>query len=617
MRIGIHDSEQETLKHKTFPNYALMKISAYHKANGDTVEWWNALDNDLYDLVYSSKVFDFTPVNPYLPENTIKGGSGYDVKAVLPSEIEEMFPDYSIYPDCDYAIGYITRGCPNRCRWCIVPQKEGDIKPYRTWQELVRQDSKKLVLMDNNILACEYGIEQLESLADSDYRIDLNQGMDARLVTDRVAQILAKVKWIRHIRFSCDSISQIEPILNTANLLYKYGIKPYRLYIYLLVTKDIDNAAYRVDWLKQLKGVTIYAQAERNESLGIIPNKSQLAFTQQYIYSGKYRNETWFEYAKRHNIEYERSGNMGKINFNEKKREKQELESAVQDNEPQELKEAYNGIWGSNKENIEYIELNNIVEFEENGNKQPFSISSEKVEQIKLSAADIGIITPLLVRKHNGKYQIIAGHHRFIAAKELKLLTIPCVVRNISDEDVYKYVAESNIQRMKMLPSEYCAIFNLYLKKHKEIELSVMEVAEKFGVSKKTMYRYINISKLIPKLQELVDTEMINIDVTDIISKFSTENQEVVAKFIESGYGKVNVSLAKKMAEIVEEAEGDEVSVGEFIALTVKPKKAYKNKLYNSFAEKYSVEYSEKELDELVLQFLEEHFDSKVGGQTK
>jgi len=164
--IALHDAERDHMKNKSFPNFALMKISAYHKAQGDTVEWWNALFNDTYDIVYSSKVFDFTPENPYLPPDTIKGGTGYgttadpnrNILAELPPEIESQYPDYSIYPGCDYAIGYITRGCPNRCGWCVVPTKEGDIRPYANWRDIVRTDTNKLVLMDNNILACEYGI---------------------------------------------------------------------------------------------------------------------------------------------------------------------------------------------------------------------------------------------------------------------------------------------------------------------------------------------------------------------------------------------------------------------------------------------------------------------------
>ena len=124
MLIGLHDADKEHMRHKSFPNYALMKISAWHKAQGDIVEWWNPLKS--CDWVYSSKVFDFTPDNPYLPENTFRGGTGYadvPIWQQLRPEADALFPDYSIYPACDYAVGYITRGCPNHCRWCMVPAK--------------------------------------------------------------------------------------------------------------------------------------------------------------------------------------------------------------------------------------------------------------------------------------------------------------------------------------------------------------------------------------------------------------------------------------------------------------------------------------------------------------
>lgn len=294
MKIGLHDSELDYMPTKYFPNLALMKISAYHKNLGDEVDWWEPLST--YDKIYSSKVFDFTPENQYLPPYTIKGGTGYGIYDELPKEIDSMFPDYSIYPKCDYAVGFITRGCIRNCRWCVVPKKEGKIHKYSKWQDIVRQDTNKVVLMDNNILACEYGISQLEELSHTSYKIDLNQGMDARLVTDDIAKILSNIKWIRFIRFSCDTISQIDYILKTARLLQKYGVKPYRMFVYLLVTKDLENASYRVEQLKKIKNITIYAQAERNERLGVTPNKLQLEFAQRYIYSGKFRNETWEEY---------------------------------------------------------------------------------------------------------------------------------------------------------------------------------------------------------------------------------------------------------------------------------------------------------------------------------
>ena len=104
-RIGLHDADG----HSGFPNYALMKLSAWHKARGDAVERWNPMFR--YDRVYSSKVFTFSPEDPYLPEDAVRGGTGYGKYEDLPDEIDGMFPDYSLYPKADYAIGFLTRGC--------------------------------------------------------------------------------------------------------------------------------------------------------------------------------------------------------------------------------------------------------------------------------------------------------------------------------------------------------------------------------------------------------------------------------------------------------------------------------------------------------------------------
>ncbi len=303
MTIGLHDAEKEHMKRKTFPNLALMKLSAWHKSRKDPVEWWNPLGS--YKRIYSSKVFDFTPKNPYLPAGTIRGGTGYPdipLNSQLPPEIDRMFPDYTLYPACDYAIGYLTRGCPNHCRWCIVPQKEGDVRPYRRWEEVIRQDTDKLVLMDNNILASDHGIRELERLIGSGYRIDLNQGMDARLVTPEIAEILSRLKWIRFLRFSCDQRSQIAPLCRAIDLLGKYGIKPYHIFVYLLVTKNLEDASFRTEALKIYRNINLYAQAERNDRMGIKPSSLQLEFQQRYIYSGCYRKETWEQYRERKSI---------------------------------------------------------------------------------------------------------------------------------------------------------------------------------------------------------------------------------------------------------------------------------------------------------------------------
>ena len=255
MNIGLHDSDKTD-----FPNYALMKISAWHKAQGDVVEWWNPLLT--YDMVYSSKVFTFTPENPYLPENTIKGGTGYGKYTELPPEIDAMFPDYSIYPKVNYAIGFLTRGCIRKCPWCVVPKKEGNIRPYRTWREIKRPDSRDIVFMDNNVLACPHGIEQIKDMGGANVRVDFNQGLDARLITPEIAELLSRLKWIRQIRMSCDTDQMLDVCLKAIKRLNDFGVKPYRIFVYLLV-QDIESAEKRAIALREI-GADPFAQPYRD-----------------------------------------------------------------------------------------------------------------------------------------------------------------------------------------------------------------------------------------------------------------------------------------------------------------------------------------------------------------
>lgn len=269
MRIGIHDSDKNG-----FPNFALMKISAYHKAEGDEVQWWNPMER--FDKVYSSKVFTFTPEEPMLPEDVIKGGTGYGIYEDLPAEIETMSPDYSIYPDCDYPIGFMTRGCIHNCPWCVVPKKEGAIRPYREWREVKRPGSRDIVFMDNNVLACDHGINQMIDMIGQDVRVDFNQGLDARLITPDVADLLARLKWIRFIRMSCDTDAMLDTVLQAVENLGKYGVKPYRIFTYLLV-QDIKSAEYRATRLRDA-GVDVFAQPYRDFENKIEPTQEMKDF---------------------------------------------------------------------------------------------------------------------------------------------------------------------------------------------------------------------------------------------------------------------------------------------------------------------------------------------------
>lgn len=269
MVIGLHDSDNTG-----FPNYSLMKISAYHKALGDKVEWFFPLAK--YDKVYSSKVFTFTPEDPYLPPETIKGGTGYGIYYELPEEIDAMFPDYSIYPKCNYAIGFLTRGCIRKCSWCIVPRKEGTIRPYRTWRDIKRLDSRDIVFMDNNVLACDYGIEQMRDMVGKNVRVDFNQGLDARLITPDVAEILGGLKWIKYIRTACDTDNMLDVVLEKAELLARYGVKPWRLFVYVLI-QDIPSAERRVIALRDA-GMNPFAQPYRDFENNKEPTAEAKAF---------------------------------------------------------------------------------------------------------------------------------------------------------------------------------------------------------------------------------------------------------------------------------------------------------------------------------------------------
>lgn len=224
MKIGLIDVDGNN----KYPNLALMKISAYHKSIGDTVEWWWGFSQ--YDRVYMSKVFDdsYTPDMPEPCNATeiIKGGTGYGLKNKLPPEVEQMCPDYTLYPDLtmDTAYGFLTRGCPNACPFCIVSEKEGMVSQKVANLSDWWNGQKNIVLMDPNILACRDYMALLEQLADSGALVDINQGLDARLLTPKNIEALRRIK-IKEVHFAWDLMKNSKRIINGLNLWKRYGKK--------------------------------------------------------------------------------------------------------------------------------------------------------------------------------------------------------------------------------------------------------------------------------------------------------------------------------------------------------------------------------------------------------
>ena len=203
MKVGLIDVDGHN-----FPNLALMKLSAWHKQKGDTVEWCLPLDH--YDVVYQSKVFDETYSQDIdwtpMADKIIKGGTGYGLDNTLSEEVEHIFPDYSIYPELtkNTAYGFLTRGCPRGCKFCIVEQKEGR-KSYKVadlnefWS-----GQKNIVLLDPNLLACQQHHDLLHQLIESRAYVDFNQGLDIRLTTDANIALINQVK-VKNIHFAWDN----------------------------------------------------------------------------------------------------------------------------------------------------------------------------------------------------------------------------------------------------------------------------------------------------------------------------------------------------------------------------------------------------------------------------
>lgn len=247
MKVGLIDVDGHN-----FPNLALMKISAYHKELGDKVEFVNFFKK--YDKVYKTKVFtfsddDYTVINA---KEVIKGGTGYDLQNKLPSQIEFMYPDYDLYDIKNIAYGYLTRGCPRGCEFCIVQEKEGS-KSYKVADlNQFWRGEKEIKLLDPNILACSKWEELLKQLINSKAWVDFTQGLDIRLMTEKKAEMINRIK-IKRIHFAWDNYE-----FNTYDKLKEFrsklNFKKQKLGVYVLTNFNttFEEDLERVYKLKEL-----------------------------------------------------------------------------------------------------------------------------------------------------------------------------------------------------------------------------------------------------------------------------------------------------------------------------------------------------------------------------
>lgn len=253
MKVGLIDVDS----HK-FPNLALMKISAYHKARGDDVEW--AYPMQKYDVVYQSKVFDdtYSPDIDWVPQadKIIKGGTGYGLDNRLPDEIEHIYPDYDLYPELtkDTAYGFLSRGCWRHCKFCVVGDKEGlqsvkvaDLTEFWRGQKYIK-------LLDPNLLCCKERVELLQQLVYSGSYVDFVSGLDIRVITQEVVELINRIK-VKEIHFAWDNPR--DDLTEKFKFYAQYATrKPHGQYgtVYVLTGYDstMEENLYRIYTLRDL-----------------------------------------------------------------------------------------------------------------------------------------------------------------------------------------------------------------------------------------------------------------------------------------------------------------------------------------------------------------------------
>ena len=248
------------------PNLAYLKISSYYKARGDQV----GFDVSNPDIAYLSCVFSKNAhqtigraamLKAQYPDIEVKmGGPGFGIPTSLPDEIEHRMPDYSLYPEIDYSLGFTTRGCIRNCPFCIVPQIEGSFRENAQISEFHNPEFDKLVLWDNNLLASKKLYEKLDYIKNRNLKVSFNQGLDARLVTEKMASELAEVKsYNLHFTkpfyyFSWDLIEDEENVLRGLRRMIDAGVPARCLMVYVLVgfNSTHEQDYYRFQKLREL-----------------------------------------------------------------------------------------------------------------------------------------------------------------------------------------------------------------------------------------------------------------------------------------------------------------------------------------------------------------------------
>ncbi|WP_419195997.1 radical SAM protein [Butyricicoccus faecihominis] len=249
MRIGLIDVDSHN-----FPNLCLMKLSAYHKAQGHQVCWWNPLFS--FDVVYKSRVFTDTYSKDTITVTNagtiIRGGTGYGPGPSLPDEIEHTYPDYALYPQySETAYGFLSRGCPRNCGFCIVSGKEGRKSVKVADLSEFWRGQREIKLLDPNLLACPDHENLLEQLAESQAWVDFSQGLDIRLITPDNVALLNRVR-TKAVHFAWDNPNEdlTRYFQRFAELTSIKSSRNRRVYVLTNYGSTHEQDLYRVETLR-------------------------------------------------------------------------------------------------------------------------------------------------------------------------------------------------------------------------------------------------------------------------------------------------------------------------------------------------------------------------------
>ena len=241
MKIGLYDIDSK------IPNLALMKLSAWHKKQGNEVELFIPLKK--YDKVYASKIFTDSKILYGFDD---VGGSGTeDFGKVLPEEVEHIMPDYGLYPKMDYSLGFTTRGCIRKCPFCFVPLKEGMIKENADIYEFWNKKHKRIIFLDNNATAKPEHLNKILLQVQKENLIcEFNQGLDLRILTKEIVKELKRTK-LSNLWFAWDNIKTELLIKRGIDILREVGIKSFRFYVLVGFDSTIEDDLYRFNKIKK------------------------------------------------------------------------------------------------------------------------------------------------------------------------------------------------------------------------------------------------------------------------------------------------------------------------------------------------------------------------------